>query len=301
MKIDQLIYKGNKLSPKVQLNQIRNTILDPLGKKLTNYVNWIYLDGISETKSDLYPVTIIGEGPPVLLLHGFDSCFLEFRRLVPFLKNDYKLIIPDMFGFGFCPRPIGSEYGLNKILIHLDSLINQLSIDSEYGVIGASMGGGIALEFARKNTSKVNRLQLLSPAGLTGNPKPIYRPFDTLGVCILKQSFIRKKLCRQAFSDPDKNVGVQEEQIASIHLQVPGWGYSLSAFARSGGVASCAKPSLNKPISVIWGEQDKILTKDLREESIKSLNCKHEKVNNCGHLPHLESPEYVAKCWIESK
>jgi pimeloyl-ACP methyl ester carboxylesterase len=50
-------------------------------------------------------VAVLGEGPPLLLLHGFDSSFLEFRRLAPLLAGGATLLIPDLFGFGFTPIP----------------------------------------------------------------------------------------------------------------------------------------------------------------------------------------------------
>ena len=58
---------------------------------------------------------MVGEGEPLLLLHGFDSSFLEYRRLAPLLSERFQLFI-DLFGFGFSPRPL-SGYGLRLFLI----------------------------------------------------------------------------------------------------------------------------------------------------------------------------------------
>ena len=78
---------------------------------------WIKLKGLSNNDLDLYPVAIVGSGKPILFIHGFDSCFLEFRRLVPLLEKNYKLIIPDLYGFGFCPRPERNDYGIKQAII----------------------------------------------------------------------------------------------------------------------------------------------------------------------------------------
>ena len=82
--------------------KLKNSIIDPLGKNIADDLHWIQL----EEKWGLckFPVVIGGEGPPLLCLHGFDSSFLEFRRLYPLLKDKFKLIIPDLLGFGFSPR-----------------------------------------------------------------------------------------------------------------------------------------------------------------------------------------------------
>ena len=95
-------------SSETLLRQLTPQLLDPLARDLANQVQWWSLPGLvpcSNSESESYPVAITGEGAPVLLLHGFDSSFLEFRRLVPLLSPHNQLIIPDLFGFGFCPRP----------------------------------------------------------------------------------------------------------------------------------------------------------------------------------------------------
>ncbi len=283
---------------KQELDTVLETLLDPLAIKLTNSINWINLKGISTDSANLYPVAILGKGKPILLLHGFDSCFMEFRRLAPYLERNYKLIIPDLYGFGFCPRPIKTQYGIESILSHLDNVLTSLKIQSNIGIIGASMGGGIAMKFARLNKNKINKILLLSPAGLTGKSVQIPSPLDYLGVFFLKQKCVREGLCRNAFSNP-KDVGPSEKQIASIHLNVPGWARSLAAFARGGGVADCGLPIPTQTTKIIWGKDDRILNQKLRNTCQKLLNCSHEEIDHCGHLPHIDRPELVAKLWKE--
>ncbi len=271
-------------------------MIDPLGRDLAQKVSWKYLEGISKNDNECYPIAITGRGNPLLLLHGFDSSFLEFRRLVPLLSKKNKLFIPDLFGFGFCPRR-SINYGLNEIIKHINAVINLLPKNSSIGIIGASMGGGIAMEVARQFPKKINRILLLSPAGLIGKSVKVHRPLDQLGVWILQQKYIRKRLCKQAFANPQKSVGPPEEEIASIHLNIEGWAKSLATFARSGGVSNTALPLPGQPTKVIWGENDRILSKALRDKCKKLILCTHEELNNCGHLPHLDNPQFVANTW----
>ena len=94
----------NTNATKAYINEIRDQIIDKQARKLFEDLKWIELKDISPYKSDLFPTVITGKGEKILLIHGFDSCFLEYRRLTPFLKKNNKLIIPDLYGFGFCPR-----------------------------------------------------------------------------------------------------------------------------------------------------------------------------------------------------
>ena len=154
------------------------------------------------------------------------------------------------------------------------------------------------MEVARRHPKKVNRLLLLSPAGLTGKPMPIPPLLDQLGVWFLSRPEVRRSLCRQAFANPDTSVGDPENQIASIHLKVPGWGRSLAAFARSGGIANLGLPRPSQPVEVIFGSNDRILSRSQKNEILELFHSNVEEIEKCGHLPHLDCPEKVAQTWL---
>ena len=152
------------------LEHAATSLLDPQARTLAASVDWLEL---AAPVQDHYPVVRLGSGPPVLMLHGFDSCHLEFRRLVPLLQNDHSLVIPDLYGFGFCPRHGEQPVNPEVVLQHLAALLSALPSDQPVGVIGASMGGSVAMELARRHPDRINKLLLLSPAGLDGKPMPV--------------------------------------------------------------------------------------------------------------------------------
>lgn len=286
------------------LEAAARNLIDPQGRDLLQGLEWLTLADAASTPdlaSDPYPLIRIGTGPPLLLLHGFDSCGLEFRRLAPLLAGDHTLLIPDLHGFGFSPRPEPGHYGPEAVLRHLEALLHQLPQDQPLGLIGASMGGAVAMELARRQPGRITRLLLLAPAGLDGRPTPIPPGLDRLGVWFLSRPGVRRGLCRQAFADPDHSVGAGELQIASLHLQVPGWGRSLAAFARSGGFAGCGSPLPPQPLHVLWGRNDRILRPPQRRAALALLGDRLEEVTDCGHLPHLDQPQLVARRWRQSE
>ena len=122
------------------------SLLDPLGLYLANDVKWIKLN--QNWNSLKFPVVMGGKGQPILLLHGFDSSFLEFRRIYKSLKKNFQVIVPDLLGFGFCPRCATNELNPSKIISYLIDLINTLKITKNLKIIGASMGGSTALKLA---------------------------------------------------------------------------------------------------------------------------------------------------------
>ena len=279
-------------------------LLDPQGRHLAARVEWWPLPQLETGQGPAgpWPVAVLGEGPPVLLLHGFDSSFLEFRRLAPLLAAGAQLFIPDLFGFGFCPRPAAGDYSPRGVLAHLEALVQAIGERNPgpLGVIGASMGGSVAVELARRLPERVGRLLLLAPAGLTGRPMPLPPLLDGLGVRFLALPGVRRGLCRTAFADPEASVGPAELEIASLHLRCPGWAEALRRFARSGGFAGCGTPLPQQPIAVLWGANDRILRAPQKRAALALLGERVRELEACGHLPHLDQPATVAATWLDA-
>ena len=271
-------------------------LLDAQGRALAAAVQWWELPDWPGS----WPVAVLGQGPPLLLLHGFDSSHLEFRRLAPLLVDRHQLFIPDLHGFGFCPRPAGGTYTPGTLLDHLEAVLAELlrrSDSTAIGLIGASMGGSVAVELARRQPQAIERLLLLAPAGLTGRPMPVPPLLDQLGARFLALPGVRRGRCRTAFADPDRDVGPAELEIASLHLQCPNWGPALAAFARSGGFAGCGEPLPPQPIQVLWGANDRILRPPQKRAAQALLGERIRELEACGHLPHIDQPATVARIW----
>ena len=269
------------------------SLKDPSGLKICNDINWIRLD--KKWNYSRFPVVIGGTGQPILFLHGFDSSFLEFRRIYPLLKKKFQIIIPDLLGFGFSPRFATNQFSSSKIISNLIDIVYSLKITKKLKIVGASMGGSVALKLSNKIPDLIDKIILLSPAGLFGESKNIPFPLNQIGASFLGLPKVRKSLCRQAFAYPDGSVGYMEEQIASIHLGCSGWRNSLASFAKSGGFAGTSKLIQSIPIKTVLGENDRILgKKEINNlKKIDKLNCIG--LQNCGHLPHVDLPSLSSK------
>ena len=269
------------------------SLQDPLGLNIASDVRWIKPN--EDWNSAQFPVVIGGEGSPIILLHGFDSSFLEFRRIYPSLKENFQVIVPDLLGFGFTPRYAVKQYYPSKIISHLVDIIKALKINKKIKIVGASMGGSAAIQLANEIPDCIDKIMLLSPAGLFGEPKNIPFPLNHIGALFLGLPKVRKNICRQAFAFPDRDVGPMEEQIASIHIGSIGWRHSLASFAKSGGFAGTFKYVHNLPIKTVCGENDRILgKKEINKiKKIEELNCVG--LQNCGHLPHIDLPSLSSK------
>jgi 2-hydroxymuconate-semialdehyde hydrolase len=108
-----------------------------------------------------------GSGPPVLLIHGSGpgvSAWANWRLNIAPLARDFRVIAPDMVGFGFTERPKDVAYGKELWLTHLADFLDALGLET-VDLVGNSFGGGLALAFAIRHPARVRRLVLMGSAG----------------------------------------------------------------------------------------------------------------------------------------
>ncbi len=239
-------------------------------------------------------------GTPFLLVHGFDSSVLEYRRLLPLLAAQNETWAVDLLGFGFSDRPYGIKFNPNNIKTHLycfwKSLINQPVI-----LVGASMGGAAAIDFALSYPEIVAKLVLIDSAGLTGGSpasKLMFPPLDYLATEFLKNRKIRQSISRTAYKN--KQFATEDALFCgALHLEIPNWNKALIAFTKSGGYQPLKANQLEEikqETLILWGDEDKILgTKDAQKFERAIPNSTLTWIKNSGHVPHLEQPEVTAK------
>jgi len=238
-------------------------------------------------------------GTPILLIHGFDSSLLEFRRLLPLLAVQQSTYAVDLLSFGFTQRNLTIPLKPETIKTHLyhfwKTIIKQPVI-----LAGASMGGAAAIDFTLTYPEAVEKLVLLDSAGLGKQPaigKFMFPPLDYLATEFLRNLKIRQSISQTAYFD--RSLASKDAlNCAALHLKCQNWGKSLIAFTKSGGYGSFANliSQIMQETLIIWGKQDKILgTKDAGKFAQAIPNSKLVWIDNCGHVPHLEQPQTTAK------
>ncbi|PSN19625.1 2-hydroxy-6-oxohepta-2,4-dienoate hydrolase [filamentous cyanobacterium CCP5] len=238
-----------------------------------------------------------GSGVPVLLLHGFDSSVFEFRRLLPLLSPQIEAWAVDMLGFGFTERP-ATQITPATIKQHLYGFWQQF-IQRPMVLVGASMGGAAAIDFALEHPEAVSHLVLLDSAGFAAGPAMgalMVPPLDRLATGFLRNPWVRRKISEQAYCDR-RYVTPDAELCAALHLECSGWSQALIAFTKSGGYNFLQNriAEITCPTLIVWGRQDRILgTKDARRFEQVISDSQLVWIDNCGHVPHLEAPEAAA-------
>ncbi len=101
---------------------------------------------------------------PLLLLHGSPGSSADFAALAPLLEHRFRLIAPDLPGFGSSSRSV-PDYSIRAHAEYAERLLRRLEIGRAH-LVGFSMGGGVALELARRAPDAVASLTLLSSIGI---------------------------------------------------------------------------------------------------------------------------------------
>lgn len=120
-----------------------------------------------------------GTGAPVVLVHGSGpgvSAYANWAKTIPVLAQHFRVIAPDVAGFGISIPSDDAAYSLDFWVSHLIALLDHLKIERA-SFLGNSFGGGLSLALAVRHPDRVERLMLMGPAGLDYVP-PAYPKID---------------------------------------------------------------------------------------------------------------------------
>ena len=108
---------------------------------------------------------------PVLLVHGWGACAYTYRfALEALARAGHRALSFDLRGHGLSDKPIGAEhYRTSAFLEDVRDLLDAIGV-RRTAIVGHSLGGGIAMRFAIAHPSRVSRLALAAPVGLTSVP-----------------------------------------------------------------------------------------------------------------------------------
>ncbi len=113
-----------------------------------------------------------GTGDPVVLIHGSGpgvTSYANWRLVLPALAENFRVVAPDMVGFGFSERPANIQYGVQTWADQVVGLMDTLELPTAH-LVGNSFGGAIALRIATQHPDRVGKLVLM---GSMGVPFPI--------------------------------------------------------------------------------------------------------------------------------
>ena len=232
-----------------------------------------------------------GTGPPLLLVHGYPLDHSIWEPVIPLLQDTFELILPDLRGFGQS-EVASAGYSIEDMADDLAGLLNHLQIERVY-IAGHSMGGYIALAFARLFPQRVQGLALVAS-------HPYADPPDRKDArYITARAVLEQGVEIVATSMPEKltNDGELQQRLAQLIRQQPPESVAgaLKAMAERSDLTAFLS-GVEFPFVVVHGMRDELFPVDFGQSA-------HDLISSVlvtglpdvGHMPMMEAPLVTAE------
>jgi pimeloyl-ACP methyl ester carboxylesterase len=246
------------------------------------------------------------ESQPLVFVHGLSGCWANWLEQLPVLAAERRVVTLDLPGFGYSPMPAdGTEITISGYARLLDRLLGELGIDAA-AVVGNSMGGFISAELAIAFPQRVERLVLISAAGIstTANPSvtralPSLRRLQTVlagtgawlaskSETVARRARLRDALLYVVARHPGRlPAALAAEQLRGAGK--PGFLQALQAVLDYD--IRERLPEIACPTLIVWGDGDRLISvrdADVFEELIP--NSRKVIFEDTGHMAMLERP-----------
>src|SRR4051812_3727064 len=255
-----------------------------------------------------------GEGPVVLLIHGITGTSEQWNDVIPLLAEHYTVVAPDLLGHGQSAKPRG-DYSLGAYAVAIRDLMIALG-HNRATVVGHSLGGGIALQFAYEYPVFAERLVVSSSGGLGREGHPLLRaatlPGSELVLPLIAHErvlsggiLVGKLLQRVGLSAaPDLaemargyatlgDAGARQAFIHTMRAVLDPMGQRVAATDRL--YLAGMVPSL-----ILWGRRDPLIPCAHAEAAHELMpDSQLEIFEKSGHFPHIDQPVRFARALID--
>jgi pimeloyl-ACP methyl ester carboxylesterase len=255
-----------------------------------------------------------GKGPAILLIHGMAGSSETWEPTIEALSSHATVIAPDLPGHGGSDKPRG-DYSLGALANSLRDLLVMLGHDHAT-IVGHSLGGGVAMQFAYQFPDRCDRLVLVSAGGLGREVHGLLRALSAPGAEYILAAATAPQLLKAgaAVSGWLNKVGLRTAPaFAEIMRSYSALGDAetrvaffdtLRAVIDVGGQRVSAIDRLylaaDLPTLIVWGDRDPFIPLAHGHAAVEAIAGSHLEIfEGSGHFPHRDDPERFGKLLIE--
>jgi epoxide hydrolase 4 len=275
--------------------------------------------GLREGYAEVGDVTLhyveAGDGPLVVLLHGFPEFWYGWRRqIAPLARAGFRVVAPDLRGYNLSSRPDGfADYTADKLAADIRGLIRELGAESAM-VVGHDWGGSVAWTLAMNHPEVVDRLVILNAAhprklneGLR-NPRQLLRSwyffyFQFPGLPERRARRRHWRFFKRFLRDARPAYTADELDRYVEAWSQPGSAKAMIDYYRAAvrlGSKQEVRP-ISAPTLVIWGQRDRYLGPKLAEphhDDVPNLE-RVERLPDASHWVHHDESERVNELLVD--
>jgi pimeloyl-ACP methyl ester carboxylesterase len=251
-----------------------------------------------------------GRGPAILLIHGIGDCCDTWNEVIPALAREHTVIAPDLLGHGRSDKP-RADYSVAAYANGMRDLISVLGVD-RVTVVGHSLGGGVAMQFAYQYPERCERLVLVSSGGVCPEVNPLLRlasapnadlvlPLMGLGATRVATNFLFHLLRRL-----NTDIGVDAGDLMRVFDTLPDV-TSRRAFVRTlrsvvdwrgQAITMLDRCYLTQgmPTLLMWGSRDAVIPCHHAQIAHAAMpGSRLEIFEGAGHFPHhTDTPRFLS-------
>jgi pimeloyl-ACP methyl ester carboxylesterase len=243
-----------------------------------------------------------GKGEPVVLVHGFGASSDNWNRMAGRLTKRYRVIAPDMPGWGQSTRMDSASYAYPQQVERLHEFLSALGLRRVH-LVGHSMGGFISSAYAARYPEEVITLGLLAPHGVT-EPQP-----SELALSLAAgDNWLVARNVPEFDRLLNKVFGKRPYLPKSVFKLFAA--YAIRGSAKSARIFAEMQnndpaleerlPLVKAPTLIIWGDQDRVLNVSGAEVFGKGIrNSELMVLPGVGHMPLIESARECAAAWMK--
>jgi pimeloyl-ACP methyl ester carboxylesterase len=244
-----------------------------------------------------------GQGPPIILLHGFGGCSYSWRFLAPELAQDHRVYTIDLKGYGLSDKPEDGHYAVSDQADMVAAFIRGEDLH-DLVIMGHSMGGGVTLmtylKVREDQSARIKRLVLIDSAGYPQKMPGFIRLAGLPGVGtvagkMVSPRFATYMVLRKCYYYKDK---ITDEQIDTYayYGSLPGAREAVVQTAKQIVPADIDAlitqyKTVSVPVLIIWGEEDEVVPLAVGRKFKRDIpNSELVILPRCGHMPPEEEP-----------
>lgn len=253
-----------------------------------------------------------GEGKVILLLHGVPTSSWLYRKMITDLvEGGYRVIVPDMLGFGSSENPKGYDvYAADKHAGRLIELMDALQI-KDWTHVMHDAGGLWTWELIKESLGRINNLVLLNTIIFNEGFHPPVRmkkgAFAKISMWLYKNGIMTNMLLKQLFKSGLKEDNLKREEVEGyktplLEGKTRALYYFFTQTCNLLPDYSSIIEQIDIPVAVIWGKHDEMLQwEPQKEKLIKALNIQAENIHivDAKHYIQEEVPEEITSIILD--